>query len=419
MIEIKEIQMSNKKMMYKFIRFPHKLFKDVEQYVPTLDIDEYAMLTPKKNGAFEWCEARYWLAFEGKEIVGRIGAILNHKYNAKVNKEIMRITRFDFIDNFEVSSMLVNEVKKWAKERNCVEMIGPIGFSDMDKEGMLIRGFEETSIYITLWNFPYYVEHMEKMGFEKENDWVEYRIKIPEKIDERVDRIANMSLKKFGYHIKYFKTKKEIYPYIHKGLNIMNEVYAHLLGYTELSPRQMDEFVDNFKLVLNTDYLFAVESKDGDLIGYGFFAPSLSRAMKKCGGKLTLSGISAVLHDLKKNDTVDLYSIGVRPEYMSQGVNAIILNEGIKACIKHGIKYAETGPELDINEKVQSQWKGFEYVQHKQRRCWRLPLVEPVVEDQPKLKKKTATKKVNVPAKKSTTKKSSTTKRKPKATQVA
>ena len=392
MIEFKEVSIKDKKELFKFIRFPHKLFKDVEQYVPWLDDDEYAMLVPEKNGAFEWCEARYWLAYKGKEIVGRIGAILNHKYNQKVNKEIMRITRFDFIDDFEVSSGLVNQVKNWALERNCIEMIGPIGFSDMDQEGMLIRGFEHLSMYITLWNFPYYVEHMEKMGFEKENDWVEYRLTIPEKIDERIDRIAQLSCKRFGYKIKYFKNKKELLPYIHKGLNIMNEVYAYLLGYTELSPRQMDEFIDNFKLVLNTDYLFAVESKDGELIGYGFFAPSLSRAMRKCNGKITLPGILALLHDLKKNDTVDLYSIGVRPEYMSQGVNAIILNEGIKACIKHGIKFAETGPELDINEKVQSQWKGFEHIQHKQRRCWRIDI------SKPNLKKKTATKKVNTPS---------------------
>lgn len=378
MIDIKEIKINDKKAMLKFVRFPHELFKNVKEYVPLLDGDEYNTLKPKKNGAFEWSEVRYWLAYVGNKIVGRIGAILNHKFNKKVNKEIMRFTRFDFIDDYEVSKGLVDVVVEWAKERKCTEVIGPIGFSDLDQEGMLIDGFDQLSMYITLWNYPYYLKHMEKLGFGKENDWNEYHITLPTSIEDhrvqRLERISNLTLNHFNLHVKYFKNKKEIYPYIRKGLTIMNEVYDGLPGFTSLSERQMDEFICNFGIVLNTEYLFAVEDQNNKLVAYGFFAPSLSRAMKICGGKLSPKGIINLIKDLKHNDTVDLYSIGVIPEYMGKGVNGIIMLEGIKACIRNGIKYAESGPEAEINSGVQEQWKDYEKVLHKKRRCWKLEL---------------------------------------------
>lgn len=409
MVEIKEIQMTDKRNMMKFVRFPHKLFKGVKEYIPLLDGDEYNALTPKKNGAFEWSEARYWLAYKDGEIVGRIGAILNNKYNEKVNKKILRFTRYDFIDDEEVSKGLMEAVKGWAKELKCVELIGPIGFSDMDQEGMLIRGFDQVSMYITLWNYPYYIKHMEKMGFGKENDWNEYRISLPTEMSdprvERLGRISELTLKHFNLHVRYFKSKKEIFPFIRTGLTIMNEVYGYLLGYTELSTRQMDEFIDNFGMVLNTDYLFAVQDENDRLVGYGFFAPSLCKSMKKCGGKLSLGGIASVVKDLTKNDTVDLYSIGVIPEYMGKGVNAIIMYEGIKACIKHGIKYAETGPELDINNRIQEQWKDFEKVQHKNRRCWKLSLEEKPAKKAPAKKPAAKKEETKAPTKKATSKK--------------
>ncbi|MCF0117969.1 MAG: N-acetyltransferase [Bacilli bacterium] len=376
MITIQEVNLKNKRELRKFVRFPHKIYRNVTQYVPSLDNDEMAMFIEEKNGALEWCATRCWMAYIDNEEVGRVGAIFNRKYNEKVNKIQMRITRFDFIDNKEVSKRLIDEVLKWARELNCTEIIGPIGFSDLDKEGMLIEGFDRDSLNFCIYNHPYYVAHMNELGFEKLNDWVEYRIKLPEAIDPRLEKIAEKSKEKFGYRVKYFKNKKEVIPYLRKGFKIMNQVYSHLLGYTELSERQMDEFVSNFGVVLNSEFLFAIEDKNDNLIGYGFFAPNVNKGMRKCMGRFTIPGIIRLMKDLliikekHPNDTVDLYSIGVLPEYQSMGVNAVVMVEGFKACIKRKIKYAETGPELEYNHQIQSQWKDYEKEQHKKRRCW-------------------------------------------------
>ncbi|MCF0118089.1 MAG: N-acetyltransferase, partial [Bacilli bacterium] len=375
---IKEIDCENKKELKEFIRFPHSLYKNCEQYVPSLDEDEMNMFLKSKNGALEWCDVRAWVAYKDDVMVGRVASIYNRKYIEKMNQRQLRVTRFDFIDDKEVSVALIEKVKEWGRELECYEIMGPIGFSDLDKEGMMIQGFDCQNLHFTLYNFPYYLEHMENIGFIKLNDWIEYRISIPEQPDPHISSLAEKSKQKFGYVVKKFKNKKSIMPYLRKVLCIMNKVYAHLLGYTELSERQMDEVAQNFGLILNHRFLFIIENKIGDLVGYGFFAPNINRGMRKCMGRITVPGIIRLFKDLlvikekKRNDTVDFYSIGVLPEYQSLGVNAIIVDEGIKACNKYGIKYAETGPQLEYNNPIHSQWKTFNKEQHIQRRCWRL-----------------------------------------------
>lgn len=375
MVEIREVK--TKKELKTFVSFANELYENYPAYVPILIGDELDMFNPKKNGAYEWSDVRCFLAIQNDRVVGRVGLIHNRKYIEKTGKHQLRITRFDFIDDLEVSKALIDVAIQWAKELGCNELIGPIGFSDMDKEGMLIEGFDELSMYINIYNDAYYIRHMEAMGFEKECDWVEYKITIPEKIDPRIERIAERSIQKFGYKIVKFKHVRDAYPEIYKGLDIMNEVYAKLYGYTQLSVRQQKEFLNNFKWILNREYLFAIHTAEDELIGYGFYAPSLSHIMKeKAKGHLTISAALALLKNktTDENDTVDLYSIGVRPEYMSKGVNAIILNEGIKACIKNHVKYAETGPCLETNKEIRAQWALFENRQHKRRRCWILHL---------------------------------------------
>ncbi len=372
MIEIKEVK--TKKDLKKFCKFVNDLYKNNPYYIPSLVADEMGMFLPEKNGAYEWSDVRLFLAYKDKKIVGRVAGIYNRKYIEKVGKNQMRITRFDFIDDKEVSKALIDAIKAWALELGAKEIIGPIGFSDLDKEGMLIEGFEEESMYITIYNDPYYIEHMEAMGFEKECEWVEYRIEIPSEPVPLLEKLAKRSMDKFGYKVHKCKTKKELLTYVYSCLDIMNQVYAKLYGYTELNTRQKDEFINNLGIILNTEYAYVVKTPDDKIVGYGLLAPSINRGMKKCNGKITIPGMITLLKDLKKNDSVDLYGIGVVPEYVGNGVNAIILNEGIKSCIKNGIKYAETGPELESNAEVQAQWKLFKHRQHKRRRCWILPL---------------------------------------------
>jgi hypothetical protein len=259
-----------------------------------------AMFLPEKNGAFEWSDVRVFLAYEGKKIVGRIAGIHNRKYIEKVGKNQMRITRFDFIDDKEVSKALVDTIKAWALELGATEIIGPIGFSDLDKEGMLIEGFEEESMYITIYNDRYYIEHMESMGFKKECDWVEYRIEIPSEPIPLLERLAKRSMDKFGYTVYKCKSKKELYSYVYKALDIMNDVYAKLYGYTELSRRQQDEFIENLGIILNTEYAYVIKTPDDNIVGYGLLAPSVNKGMKKCNGRITIPGMLTLLKGLKK-----------------------------------------------------------------------------------------------------------------------
>lgn len=371
MLVIKEVK--TKSELKKFVKFPLKLYKNDKQYLPCLTGDEMKDLSPKTNGAFEYSEARYWLAYEGNKIVGRIGAIWNKKYNENKGCKQLRFTRFEVIDDIKVTEALMNKVIEWANEIGLEDIIGPIGFSDLDKQGLLIEGFDEPQMILALYNFPYYMKHLEKLGFVKDADWVEYRISMPEKIDERISKIAEKTLERRNLYIKKFKNKKEIRPFFVKGLELMNEVYAHLYGYTALTDRQITELINKFIDVIVPKMLIAVLEKDTEKVaGYGLIVPSLTNAMRKAKGKVLPTGLFHVLHDLKHYDTVDFYSIGVSKEYQNQGVNAIILNEGIKVCVESGVKFAETGPELESNSQVQSQWDAFENRRNKRRRCYKL-----------------------------------------------
>lgn len=373
MINIVEVK--TKKQLKEFIAFPLKLYKGNDKFVPLLNGDEINQLTPKGNAAFEFCETRYWLAYLDGKVVGRLGAIWHKRFNELHNAKQIRFTRLDVIDNFDVTKALFDHAIAWAKEIGMNEIVGPLGFSDLDKEGMLVEGFDSPSIVLTLYNHPYYVEHLTKIGFVKDVDWVEYRIKIPEKPNEKLEEICRRTLERRNYYVLYFKNRKEMIKRIYEGMSIMNEVYSHLYGYVALTDRQIDEFIRNFSIVLNKKFVFAVCRKDTDeLIGYGFLAPSLTKAMQKANGKLFPTGMFHLLHALKHFDTVDLYSIGVKKDYQNTGVNAIIMNEAIKACQKYNVKVAETGPELETNTQVQSQWKNFDHVQHKRRRSFKLEI---------------------------------------------
>lgn len=369
MIEIFEVK--TKKDLKKFIKFPLSLYKKDPNYVPPLILDELDMFNPKKNGAFEHSKARCWIAINNGKIVGRIAAIWNKAYNKKTNKKQMRFSRYDVIDDFEVSKALFDTLKKFAKECKLNEIVGPMGFSDVDYEGLLVEGFDTPSMCITMHNFPYYKEHLIKLGFIKEIDWLEYRIQLPEKVDERLDVIAQKILESRDFEIRRFKNSKEMQPTVHEAILLMNEVYSHLYGYVPQNEQQIKEIQAKFKMVLNPRFVFTVINKKNDeLIGYGLIAPNLSKPFKKCWGRLLPFGIFHLLRGIKKFDTVDLYSIGVKKEYQNTGVNAIILNEGIKACVAHKVRFAETGPELEINNEVQAQWKNYAREQHKRRRLF-------------------------------------------------
>ncbi len=374
MIIVKEI--FTKSDRKKFFKFPIDLYKDNNLFVPTLIADEESEFNPNENGAFDYCECKMFLAYKDDVVVGRVSCILNKAYNVKKDVMQLRFTRFDFIDDYEVSSKLFEEVIKVANSYKMNEIIGPIGFSDLDKQGMLVEGFEYEDLYITIYNFEYYIAHMEKLGLVKEADWVEYRIYIPNEINPRIDRIANAVMKRNGYKVLKLKNKKELKPWIVKALDVLNESFAKLFGVVELSQKQMDDFSSLLLMLARMEYITAVLDKEDNLVGYGFVAPNISDAMRKSKGKISIMTLLRLKKALGKHNVVDFYSIGVKPSHQNKGVNAIILNETLKALIANKVEYCETGPELENNVEIQAQWETFDKLKHKRRRCYSFKITE-------------------------------------------
>ncbi len=356
-----------------FVDVPNVMYKDEPNFVPAFYGDDLSDWDPKKNPAFEYCEARAFLAYRDGKVVGRIGAILSHRANEKFGKKRMRFSQVDFIDDPEVSAALFQTVENWAKEKGMNEMHGPLGFCDLDREGMLVEGYDRRGMFITYYNRPYYNEHLARLGYEKDTDWVEYLIPIPDHLDEigqKFQRIAKEVLKRTGYHVVKVRNRSEYKPYIRKAFRLVNEAYAPLYGVVELGEAQIEKYADKFIPLINPDYCCLIVNDEDDLLAFGVCAPSMAEAMKKHRGRLFPLGWIDVLRSLKKNDTVDLLLIAVRPDLQGTALNAVVMDHLYESCIKNGIRHAETGPQLETNRKVLSQWKMFHLEPHKRRRCY-------------------------------------------------
>lgn len=368
MITIKEVL--TKKDLNQFIDFPIRLYKGNDFFVPSLSIDERMNLNPKTNPAYEYCETKLFLAYKNNKIVGRICGLINHAHNEKTNGTRVRFNRFDMIDDIEVSKALIDAVSSWAKEKKMTQMIGPIGFCDLDKQGMLIKGFDQMNMFITYYNHPYYVEHMEKLGFIKDADWIEYKVYMPKESIDRLVRIKDLTIKRYGYKLIKPKNKKEAVSYARTAFELVNIAFAPLYGVVPLTSKQIEMYIKQFILLVNLDYVVFVMNKQDEMVGFGLSFPSFAKASKKSNGRLFPFGWIRLLHAIKHHDVIEMGLIAVKPEYQGLGVNALLLAEGVKEAIKNGVPYAETGPELEQNNKVLTQWKDFEVEQHKTRRSW-------------------------------------------------
>ena len=371
-VKIQEV--TTKEALRRFVDYPNVLYKDVESFVPAFFGDDMDDWNPKKNPAFSYCEAKCFLALRDGEVVGRIGAILSHKANETWNTKRMRFTQVDFIDNREVSAALFAAVEDWARSKGCNQVHGPLGFCDMDREGMLIEGFDRRSMFITYYNHPYYNDQLAALGYGKDTDWVENLIEIPSAEDENLQKLSKLSqwlLKRGNYHKADITRKSQITPqHIEQVFQLVNRAYAPLYGVVTLTEEQIKKYARKFLPLINPDFLCLVFDTQEKLVAFGVCAPSMAEALKRCRGKLFPLGWLGVLRALKKNDTIDLLLIAVEPELQGTGLNAIVMDHLLQGCHKMGIKYAESGPTLETNDKVQSQWKFFPHGQHKRRRCY-------------------------------------------------
>ena len=358
------------KELKTFVRYANKLYKGNPYYVPSMPFDDMNTLSKDVNGAFEFCEAEYFLAYKDDKLVGRVAAIINHKANKAWDVNQVRFGWFDFIDDIEVSKALLDAVISFGKSHGVNQIVGPLGFTDFDPEGMLVEGFDRLSTMALIYNHPYYPEHMRRLGYEKETGWVEYRLTLPDELPERHLKVAEYVTERYGLRLVK-KTKKQVYKekYGQKIFSLINETYCKLYGYSLLSEKQIDQFVDTYLGVIDMDMLAFVEDRDGNLIAAGLAMPSIAKALQKCNGEMVPFGWYHLLKNMywKRPDTLELLLIGVKPEWQSRGVNSLIFVDLLQRYKKMGFKYAETNANLETNNKVQAMWSVFEKEQHKKR----------------------------------------------------
>ena len=369
-------QVSTEKEMRAFVRFNYELYKDCPYAVPDLLEDTLETLSPHCNPAFRFCQAAFFLARRDGKIVGRVAAIINSRAKERWERKDVRLGWIDFIDDPDVSQALLQAVEQWGRERGMDRMVGPLGFTDLDPEGMLTEGFDQLSTLCTIYNYPYYPEHIRRLGLERETGWVERKVFIPkgehEANNAKYFRIAQMAEQRYGFRLRHFSSKREIRKggYVQKMLGVINRAYAELYGYSELDSEQMEWYAKRFLLMLDRRFLSVVENREGEIIGVGVCMPSVSRAVQKAHGKLFPFGWRHIARELwfkQKHQILDMLLVGVLPEYHEKGANALFFADLIPGGINGGYEWAESHPQLEDNLASQMQWKYLDCTIHKRR----------------------------------------------------
>ena len=375
-VEIREIQPTRRNLL-KFVHFPiDTLYRDSKYFVPPLVTDELNTLRPDKNPAFDFCEAVYYLAYRDGKIVGRVAGIINHVVNERSNKKEARFSYIDFIDDAEVVDALIDAVTRWGKSKGMEHLTGPLSFTDMDPEGMLIEGYDRVGTSGGIYNYPYYPKHMERLGFVKDADWIEMLITIPKDIPEKMVRISNLVAQRYNLTtIKYTNRKQLVADYGDAIFKLINVAYDDIFGYSPLSDKQIKHYIKMYLPFLPLkDLALAVDKDTRELIAVGISIPSMAKALIQNRGRLFPMGWKPLLHAFKHNDVVDLMLIAVKPEFQNKGVNSLLFTDLIPCFNEYGYKYAESNRELELNSKVLKQWEYFERDQHKRRRAFTKPI---------------------------------------------
>ncbi len=375
-VEIRRVD--SKSSLKTFIDFQYDLYKDNPYFVPKLFRDEMDTLHKERNAAFEFCDAEYYMAYKDNRLVGRVAAIINHKANNKWGRKMVRFGWFDFIDDKEVSGALLAKVEEYGRQKGMTEIVGPLGFTDLDCEGMLTDGFDQIGTLATSYNYEYYPKHIDAMaGFEKDNDYLEFKIYIPEGIPERLIKLSSMIQDRYNLHVKKV-TKKEVFEggYGKKIFNIINDTFKDLYGYSELSDKQIDQYIKAYFPLIDLNLVTLIEDRNHDnkLVGAAITLPSMSYALQKCRrGRLFPFGWYHILQAIKchKTNMVDLLLLGILPEYRPKGANALMFSDLIPRYIDYGFEWAESQVEMETNKGVQSQWQFFKTENHKKRRCYK------------------------------------------------
>lgn len=367
MFEIKAV--NSKKEMKQFVLFPFDLYKSDKYWVPPIITDDLKQLDPKANPAFDFCDAKFWIAIENEKCIGRIGAIINRDYNNKTGEKLGRFTKVEFIDNKDVSVKLFETAEKWLKDKGMEKIHGPLGFSNLDTQGMLIEGFDYLPSIGSVYHKPYYKKHLEALGFSKENDWVEFRLTLGEKAVQKGTRGAQIIKRRYGFEVVSFNSKDELKPYIKPLFQILNDAFQELPYVTKFSDNMISLYADKYLKVLDPKYVYVVK-KDDNIIAFVIALPSLSEAMQKAKGKLFPLGFYHIMQAMKKPKNIDLLLTGVVHEHQNSGAAVILFAAIQEEMMKNGLTEMETTGIFETNHNVISNWKNYEHIQHKRRRCF-------------------------------------------------
>lgn len=368
-IQVQEVL--NQGQRKKFVDFPYQLYKNNEFWVPPMKADELSSITPEKNPAYDFCNAKFWIAIEDGKVVGRIGAIVNDLWIEKIGEKIGRITRIEFIDHSEVVEMLIKTAEEWLKEQGMIGVMGPLGFSNLDHSGLLIEGHDKIPCMASDYHFDYYQQHIEKLGYTKEIDWLEFRITFPDAMPEKSFKVADMIKKRYGLRSVNFTKRSELEPYREMIFKVFNDAFAGLFGTFRLPDKLVKFYINKFFPALNPKYVKIILDKENELAGFLVAIPSLSKALQKAKGKLLPLGWWHLKNALEKPTEMDLMLTGVRPEFQKMGVVSLLMNDLWQTANNDSVMFVETTGMLEDNHVAIQMWKSFDHIQHKRKRCYR------------------------------------------------
>jgi GNAT superfamily N-acetyltransferase len=375
MSKISVIEVKTTDQLKQFVRFPMDLYKNNPYYVPSFINDEINIWNPAENPAMQYSEAKQFLAFKDNQIVGRIAVMINHKEEKELGIRKVRFGWIDFIDDREVSKALIDTVITYAREKSIKKIEGPMGFTNLDKAGMLTLGFDKLATMIGIYNHRYYPEHLENLGLQKEKEWVEFEIMFPETLPEKIYKFNELISRKYKLKVLKFKSKEEILQYVDAMFDLLDETYKHLSTYTPISDEQRKTYKEKYFKLIDKDFIICIADADNNLVSFAITMPSYSKALQKSKGKLFPFGWWHFLQAGRKNDRANFYLIGIHPDYQRRGVTSIIFKEIWDIFNKKGVKYLETNPELEENKSIQLLWQDYNPVNHKRRRTYSLNII--------------------------------------------
>ena len=374
MSDIKVKQVLNSSGLELFIKFPMELYKGNPYYVPPLINEEKSIWMKEENPALQYSEAAQFLAYKGENIVGRIAVMINYKEEKELGIRKVRFGWLDFIDDIEVSKTLIDTAIEYAKSKGISKIEGPMGFTNLDKAGMLTKGFDKLATMIGIYNFDYYPKHMEQLGLVKEKEWVEFEINFPDTLPDKVEKFSRLIAEKYELELVKFKAKKDILPLVDSMFKLLDDTYKNLSTYTPITEEQIKHYKEKYFKFIDKDYIVCIKDKSGSLISFAITMPSYSKALQKAKGKLFPFGWWHLLNAGKKNDRANFYLIGIHPQYQKRGVTAIIFKEIYETFKKKGVKFLETNPELEENASIQALWQDYNPINHKRRRTYSLEI---------------------------------------------